>query len=278
MPQPPKRLTPSNSALDLFGSEVRRYRVLANHSIKQLADKIPYSPSFIGAVERAESHCERTFAEHCDAVLDTKEALAHLHDGLFGNKKDGFPEWFRKWPTVEEDARTLKVYNPIVVHGLFQTMDYANTLLFNDGHAVESRMARQAILTRTSPPPPRLVYILPESVLWYDVGGPDVMRPQLTSLVEADSAHVSIQIVPSGARHPGNEGEFMIATLASGEEIAYVETSARGIMMDAREDISTLRDRFDRISTQALPTTMSINLINRTIEEKWADGTGTNLA
>ncbi|TDC55564.1 XRE family transcriptional regulator [Actinomadura sp. KC345] len=278
MPQPPKRLTPSNSALDLFGSEVRRYRVLANHSIKQLADKIPYSASFIGAVERAESHCERTFAEHCDTVLDTKEALAHLHDGLFGDKKDGFPEWFRKWPGVEEEAETLKVYSPIVVHGLFQTMDYANTLLFDDSQAVESRMARQTILSRTNPPPPRLVYILPESVLWYDVGGPGVMRPQLNSLVEANSARVSVQIVPSGARHPGNEGEFMIATLPSGEEVAYVETGARGIMMDARKDISTLRDRFDAISTQALPTALSVDLINRTIEEKWTDGTGTDLA
>ncbi|WP_149259739.1 DUF5753 domain-containing protein [Actinomadura sp. K4S16] len=272
MPQPPKRLTPSNSPLDLFGSEVRRYRVLADHSIKQLADKIPYSASFIGAVERAECHCERNFAEHCDAVLDTKQALSHLHDGLFGDKKDGFPEWFRKWPGVEEDAGTLKVYSPIVVHGLFQTMAYASALLFDDSQAVESRMARQAILSRTTPQPPRLLYILPESVLWYDVGGPEVMRPQLQQLAQASSARVSVQVVPSGARHPGNEGEFMIATLSSGEEIAYVETSARGIMMNARQDISTLRDRFDAISTQALPVNLSVDLINRTLEEKWKDG------
>ncbi|NVI91071.1 DUF5753 domain-containing protein [Actinomadura sp. BRA 177] len=278
MPQPPKRLTPSNSALDLFGSEVRRYRVLANYSIKQLGDKIPYSPSFIGAVERAESHCERKFAEHCDNVPDTKQALAHLHDGLFGDKKDGFPEWFRKWPTVEEETGTLKVYSPIVVHGLFQTMEYASSLLFDDSQAVESRMARQAILSRTTPQPPRLLYILPESVLWYDVGGPEVMRPQLQRLAQANSARVSVQVVPSGARHPGNEGEFMIATLPSGEEISYVETPARGIMMDARQDISRLRDRFDAISIQALPVNLSVDLINRTIEEKWKDGKRTHLA
>ncbi|TDD33986.1 XRE family transcriptional regulator [Actinomadura sp. KC06] len=269
MPQPPKRLTPSNSALDLFGSEVRRYRVLANYSIKQLAAKIPYSPSFIGAVERAESHCERSFAEHCDTVLDTKQALSHLHDGLFGNKKDGFPEWFRKWPTIEEESGTLKVYEPIVIHGLLQTEDYASTLLFGDREAIEARLARQTILARTNPVPPRLVYVLPETVLWNNVGGPEVMRAQLKRLVDAVGPRLSVQVVPNGAVHPANQGAFALATLTGGEEIAYVPTAARGIMMEAREDISTIKDKFDTIRTQALPNNLSIDLINRTIDERW---------
>ncbi|MFC4052889.1 Scr1 family TA system antitoxin-like transcriptional regulator [Actinomadura syzygii] len=269
MPQPPKLLTPSNSPLDLFGSEVRRYRVLANYSIKQLAAKIPYSPSFIGVVERAESHCERAFAEHCDAVLDTKQALSHLHDGLFGNKKDAFPEWFRKWPTVEEEAGTLKVYSPIVVHGLLQMEAYASALLFGDSQAIDARMARQAILTRADPVPPRLIYVLPETVLWYDVGGRDVMRSQLDCLAGASNDRLSIQVVPNGARHPGNQGEFMIATLPGGEEIAFADSAGRGIMMDTREDIYRLKERFDAIATQALPTSLSADLIAHTIEEKW---------
>lgn len=269
MPQPPKRLTPSNSPLDLFGSEVRRYRVLANYSIRQLADKIPYSPSFIGAVERAESHCERDFAEYCDEALDTKQALAHLHDGLFGDKRDGFPEWFRKWPRVEEEAGTLKVYEPIVIYGLLQTEDYASTLLFGDREAIDARLARQAILTRTSPTPPRLIYLLPETVLWNDVGGPEVMRAQLQRLGEAVGPRLSVQIIPNGARHPGNHGTFTLATMPNGEEIAYVETAARGIIMDTREDKSNLKDHFDAIWTQALPAALSVDLIARTIEEKW---------
>ncbi|MEU8123674.1 DUF5753 domain-containing protein [Spirillospora sp. NPDC049024] len=269
MPQPPKRLTPSNSPLDLFGSEVRRYRVLADHSIKQLADKIPYSASFIGAVERAECHCERNFAEHCDAVLDTKQALSHLHDGLFGDKRNGFPEWFRKWPAVEEQAGTLKVYSPIVVHGLFQTLEYASALLFGDRQAIDGRMARQVVLTRTDPLPPRLIYVLPETVLSYDVGGPEVMGPQLEYLAEVINPRISIQVVPNGAVHPGNRGEFMIATLPGGEEIAFADSAGRGIMQDTREDICRLKETFDAISTQALPTRLSADLIKHTIEEKW---------
>lgn len=243
--------------------------MLANYSIKQLANKIPYSASFVGAVERAESHCERSFAEYCDAELGTKEALAHLHDGLFGNKKDAFPEWFRKWPSVEEESGTLKVYSPIVVHGLLQMEAYASVLLFGDRQAIDARMARQTILTRADPLPPRLIYVLPETVLWYDVGGPDVMRSQLNYLVEASNDRLSIQVVPNGARHPGNQGEFMIATLPGGEEIAFADSAGRGIMLDTREDIYRLKERFDAITTQALPTSLSADLISRTIEEKW---------
>ncbi|GAA4332743.1 Scr1 family TA system antitoxin-like transcriptional regulator [Actinomadura luteofluorescens] len=278
MPQPPKRLTPSNSPLDLFGSEVRRYRALVDHSIKQLADKIPYSASFIGAVERAECHCERNFAEHCDAVLDTKQALSHLHDGLFGDKKDGFPEWFRKWPAVEEQAGTLKVYEPTVIYGLLQREEYASSLLFGDREATDARLARQSVLTRTDPVAPRLIYVLPELVLWYDVGGPDVMRAQLQHLVDAIGPRLSVQVIPNGVPHPGNEGAFVLATLPDGKEIALAETAARGIMMDTREDISRLKDRFDAICTQALPTSMSADLITRTIGEKWNHEPRTRLA
>jgi hypothetical protein len=270
MPQPPKRLTPSNGALDLFGSEVRRYRELAGRmSIADLADKIPYSPSFVGAIERAESGCERGFAEACDEVLETKQALAHLHDGLFAKKVGGLPEWFKAWPGVEESAVKLAVYQPLVIYGLLQTDAYANVLLGQNSAAVEARMKRQAILSREDPPPPRVVYVFPEHVLWVDKGGPAVMYEQLGRLIKPPSPHTSIQVVPGGVPHLGNDGAFVIATLADGTEAAYVETSARGIMLDSRADISRLKDVFTDICTQALPVGMSAELINRTNEERW---------
>ncbi|MFC6882770.1 MULTISPECIES: helix-turn-helix domain-containing protein [Actinomadura] len=269
MPQPPKQLTPSNGALDLFGSEVRRYRERASLSIAALAELIPYSPSFVGAVERADSGCERGFAEAVDGVLDTHDALVHLHDGLFGKKSGAFPTWFEKWPRVEEKAGKLVVYQPLVIYGLLQTPEYANVVLGGDVTGVESRMKRQAVLTRDDPPPPRLVYVLPEHVLWLEKGGPDVMRAQLDRLVAAVASRASVQVIPAGVSHPGNDGAFVIATAPDGSETAYVETAARGIMLDATDDVSRLKDVFTDICTQALPVSMSIDLIERTNEERW---------
>ncbi len=268
MPQPPKRLTPSDGAAHLFGSEVRRYREMMGLSIAQLAEQINYSPSFIGAVERAESGCERGFAIACDAILDTREALVHLWDGLFSRRPGNpVPEWFVEWPIIEDESEALCVYNPSVVHGLFQTEDYAGKLLNGDNALVDARMARQTILTKANPP--SLVYLLPECVLWYDVGGAEVMRPQLERLCDAASPHVSIQVVPNGQIHPGNAGEFMLAKLARGVEVGYVETSARGMILDAHKDVATLEQRFSAIRAQALPVGMSIDLIHRTKEEHW---------
>ena len=130
-------------------------------------------------------------------------------------------------------------------------------------------MYTKTILTRTNPKPPRLIYLLPETVLWNDVGGPSIMRPQLQRLMEAVSPRLSVQIVPNGAPHPGNEGTFTVATLRGGEEIGFAETALRGILIEDREDISRLKERFDAIWTQALPVGMSVDLIKRTLDEKW---------
>jgi hypothetical protein len=169
MPQPPKELTPSDGAAHLFGSEVRRYRTLMGMSIAQLGEKIIYSPSFIGAVERAESGCERGFAVACDQALETKEALAYLWDGLFAKRPGNpVPEWFVEWPIIEDSAEALCAYNPCVIYGLLQTEAYAERLLSGDRAKIEARLARQAVLTK--PEAPHLVFLLPEAVLWYDVG------------------------------------------------------------------------------------------------------------
>jgi hypothetical protein len=61
----------------------------------------------------------------------------------------------------------------------------------------------------------------------------------------------------------------MIATLPGGEEVAFADSAGRGIMQDTSEGICRLKETFDAISTQALPTKLSADLINRTIEEKW---------
>jgi hypothetical protein len=268
MPRPPKELTPSNGAMDLFGSEVRRYRELAGLSIAVLAERINYSPSFVGAVERAESGCDRAIAEACDRELDTREALVHLWDGLFSRRPGTpVPEWFVEWPAIESKAEVLCVYDPCVVHGLLQTEDYARTLLFGDEDLLEGRLARQVAVTAQDGA--NVVYLLPEAVLWHDVGGLEVMRGQCDRLQAVVSPRLSIQVIPDGELHPGNEGGFMIATLPMGVEMGYVETAARGMILDAHKDVARLKERFSAIRSHALPVGMSVDLIGRTKEERW---------
>ncbi|MEV4670107.1 helix-turn-helix transcriptional regulator [Actinomadura sp. NPDC049382] len=269
MPQRPKRLTPSRGPLDLFGSEVRRYRTLAGLSLAQLAELIPYAPSTIGDVERGSSGCDRGFAEECDRVLDTRDALAHLHDGLFDGRSAAFPEYFAEWPDHEGQAEVLRSYQTMLVDGLLQTPAYAEVLLHGDETKVQGRLARQAILTRKEPAPPRIICLLPETVLWHRVGTAETMREQLLHLADMISPLVSLQIIPDGAPHSGHLGSFSIARLPSGESVAYCEGEPHGRIMDGCSVIERLNERFMDLSTYALSADQSGALIRQTAEERW---------
>ncbi|MFC9973980.1 DUF5753 domain-containing protein [Spirillospora sp. NPDC127200] len=266
MPQPPKKLTPRRSPLDFFGSQVRRYRELAGLSLAALADRIPFAASTIGAVERGECGCDRLFAEMCDQVLDTRDALAHLWDGLLDGRS-GFPSYFRAWPDQEAIAVTLRAYEPLVIYGLLQTEGYASALLYGDEKAVAARMERQSILTRDDSP--RVLYVLPERVLHSRVGTAEVMYEQLTSLAGVISPRLSVQVIPDGAPHPGNLGAFVVATLPDHSHVAYVAAEPRGRILDGRADIELLHERFADISSYALPKDQSAALIREVAEEKW---------
>ncbi|TYK50682.1 helix-turn-helix domain-containing protein [Actinomadura decatromicini] len=269
MPQRPKRLTPSSGPLDLFGSEVRRYRQLAELSLAQFADKIPFAASTIGEIERGETSCDRVFAEECDRVLDTRDALAHLHDGLFDGRSAAFPDHFARWPDYEQKAETLRSYEPLVIYGLLQTPSYAEVLLYGDQQAVQGRIDRQAILNRDEPPPPRLLYILPERVLRSRVGTAQVMYEQLYRLADAISPRLSVQVIPDGAPHPGNTGAFVIASLPGNLRTAYTACEPRGRILDGLSDVDQLHERFADISTYALPAEMSAALIREIADDVW---------
>lgn len=269
MPQRPKRLTPSRGPLDLFGSEVRRYRTLADMSLAQLAAVIPYAPSTIGEIERGESACDRGFAEDCDRVLDTRDALAHLHDGLFDGRSAVFPEYFAGWPEYESQAEVLRSYQTLLVDGLLQTASYAEVLLYGDQAKIKGRLERQAILTRDVPSPPRLVCLLPETVLWHRVGTAAIMREQLLHLADAISPRLSVQIIPDGAPHAGHAGSFSLARLPGGEVTAYCEGEPHGRIIDGRSVIERLNERFMDLSTYALSADQSKALIRQTAEERW---------
>lgn len=269
MPQRPKRLTPSRGPLDLFGSEVRRYRQLAALSLAQLADQIPYAASTIGEIERGESSCDRVFAEQCDQVLDTREALAHLHDGLFDGRTAAFPAYFAEWPEHESQAITVRTYQPLVIDGLFQTPAYANVLLYGNEKDVASRMERQAVLNREEPPPPRIVYLLPETVLWHRVGTTQIMYEQLHHLADAISPNQSVQVLPDGSPHSGHLGPFVLARLPGGDAVAYCEGEPHGRIVDGRTEIEQLHERFTDLATYALPADLSAALIRQTAEERW---------
>ncbi len=250
----------------IWGRVLARYRQSAGLTQQQLANMINFAPSYVSGAENGNIPASEDFAKACDKALKTDGALVIMLDY---RKAGVVPRWF-DWPKHEREARALYGFEPLVVHGLLQIPDYAMALL-RDEAAVAARLARQAILHREDPPPPLFVCVLHELVLYHQIGSTEVMRDQLRNLVaEALAARVQLHVLPNGVELPWVTGGFVLAKLDNTREVAYVETALRGMTLGDPEDIHVLNEAMELVRSQALPTKMSLDLINRTIEERWS--------
>ncbi|MFB9801453.1 helix-turn-helix domain-containing protein, partial [Streptomonospora salina] len=185
-----------------FGRELKRLRTKAGLSQHQLGKEIAVSHAMISAIERGARGARREHVEQFDQVLSTGGALLRSWERLSEN--NGLPSWFRGVASLEQQATEIKSFQPLLVHGLLQTEDYARTIL-RDGRPMDSdsaidelvygRMARQAAFTDGNMP--LLLGVLDETVIRRPVGGPTVMKPQLERLLQAsESSRVTLQVVP----------------------------------------------------------------------------------
>ncbi len=249
----------------IWGRELRHYRQAAGLTQAQMAQKIHFSESLISGIETGQLPASPDFAQACDTTLGTGGALHRLLDW---RRAQRFPLWFGKWRDKEQSATVLRAYEPLLVPGLLQTEAYARVVLRGDEIALVARLERQALLTRHDPQPPILRCILDEAVLSRPIGSAEDMREQLDHLVSIVGPRLSIQIVPHGM-HPGLLSGFAIATLEGGTDVAYVDTALRGFTVSEQDEVDQAVHRFESIRTEALPLSMSLDLIKRTAVEKW---------
>jgi hypothetical protein len=224
---------------------------------------------YVYLVEKGQSRCTREFAAAADKILKADGALVQFWEDLVMDA--AYPTWF-DWPSVEAEAADITGYSLAVVDGLFQTPAYASAILGGNKEAVDARIKRQEIWTRTDPPPPGYSLLLDEATLVREVGSPKIMYEQLEHLatMAADLAEfLTIQVIPPRGEHDGNSGSFMLATLEDRSQIAYVESAARGLTMSEPEDLATLTKSLRELRGMALPVAMSLEKIRRTAEEKW---------
>lgn len=250
----------------IWGRELRHYRKAAGLTQGQLAERIHFSESLISGVETGQLPASPEFADTCDETLATGGALRRLLDWRKGQV---FPPWFGRWADKEQVATSLRSYEPILIPGLLQTPEYALEVLYGDEAAVHARLARQEVLKREDPAPLRLRCVIDEAVLHRLIGSPKIMREQLEYLAALTTPRISVQVVPLGGMRAGLEAGFIIATLEGGSEVAYFDTAVRGLVTSDQDEIAAAVEKFEAIRIEALPLHMSMDLIRRTVEERW---------
>ncbi|PWU57988.1 hypothetical protein DLJ47_00715 [Micromonospora sp. S4605] len=184
--------------------------------------------------------------------------------------------WFRPWAELEQDATSIRSYQPLLVPGLLQTEGYARAVLATGGllapaeveQIVASRLQRQSILAATVPP--QLIAVIDEVVLRRLVGDRAVMAGQLAHLAAlAELEHVQVRVIPAdGPWHTGLAGPFVLARLPDGTELAYLDNQLRGQIVSDPLDVASLGRRWESVTGEAFPHRRSIELI-REVATTW---------
>ncbi|KUJ65005.1 hypothetical protein ACZ90_52625 [Streptomyces albus subsp. albus] len=272
----PKELDPSKSLEALYGKKLRRLRLRAGLTQRELGDRIPIAHSRIAQFELGNETPARDVSDALDSVL---EADGDLSD-LWGHINRTPPtEWRRKFEQFEAKAAKMIKYMAHTVPGLLQTEAYGRALFqarYGCDDRVEgllaSRLARQALLT--GPNPPMLWTVLDEAVLHRRVGDAAVMREQLGRLLKAqeESRRVVIQVIPfdTGA-HTAMGGSLTVLSFAHRPDVAWLENSRRGTLVEASNDVEEYALELDHLRALALPSDASAELIRSFLEGKYRD-------
>ncbi|MGQ4727343.1 helix-turn-helix domain-containing protein [Streptomyces sp. Ju416(a)] len=258
----------------LVGELIRIHRVRAGHTQKAAADVLLISESLMGAVERAERIPSRDLlmdAERAFAADGALEACCDLVD------EEKYPPKFLDWARLERLARVISAYETMLIPGLLQTEAYATALYRSRVPAyseeeivrhVEARLERQAVLTRK--PPPRIGYVIEESVLDRPLGGPEVLKEQLLHVLDCIERfnHLTVQVMPSGQHtHAGLNGPMQLMSTAEGRNLLFAEGQGGDRLISKPEQVSDQLDLFGILRAQALNPWKSAEIIEMKVRQ-----------
>lgn len=252
--------------LVLFADELRRARNEAGLTQEALGEAIQYSGSLVALVEQCRRSPGRDFTRRCDEVLKTGGRLGRIRDTL---AQEALMPWFREWASVEQEATRLCNYEIAYIPGLLQTEEYIQAMLARSGRLapdeveeqVAARLERQEVLTRKRPA--QYYAVLDDHVLRRQIGGPKVMQDQLVRLVEmAELPNVHLHVVPADVGlYEGLDGAFAIATMADGEDLAYLDHQLKGHVIERAVDVLPLRETWEAVRAEALPHRQTIDIL-----------------
>jgi transcriptional regulator with XRE-family HTH domain len=172
----------------------------------------------------------------------------------------------------ETEATAIRIFQPTVVNGPFQTRAYAQAVLnfwtpelpaLVREARLETRLRRgEQLLGRTDPPD--IYFIFDESLLHRPVGGLAVMAEQLRHLlVIMERPNVRVRVVPStqGAL-VAMLGPFLICDFGEEENaVLYRESLLLDEVVHATDTIARHRGYFEHLWDESLGETDSARLI-----------------
>lgn len=177
---------------------------------------------------------------------------------------------FATFLELEADAAALLQYSTMVVPGLLQTEPYMRAIMraarpqLDDDtieKRVDIRLKRQDAMRARGY---RRHFVIDQSCLYRQVGGPSIMADQLDYLVEvAQSRSVTVQVIPFEAGiHADLLWAFSVLTFADMPTVACIETLNGELYANAL-DSQRYAGHFDALRERALAEPMALALADK---------------
>jgi len=172
---------------------------------------------------------------------------------------------------LEIEAIRISSYEPCVIPWMYQTAEYARSVIRGTTprmvdnvleERVEARLTRQKLLTRESPP--RFWSVVDESVLRRRVGGVEVMRNQLSRMLElAALPNVTLQVVSfSVGAYQGLKNAFTFLEFRPPQSpVVFVESTAGNLYLERTADLEIHEESLQHMRGDALDPDNSVDLI-----------------
>ncbi|MGH3511433.1 MAG: helix-turn-helix domain-containing protein [Pseudonocardiaceae bacterium] len=272
-----------------LGAEIRRARETLGWSQEEAAERLGYkSMSTISKIEKGVQGLKIQQLAHFFEVLgiddpDQREQLRDLA------RKAGEPDWHQRYQGVVDDplgdylseveeATSLFVWNPVVVHGLLQIPDYERAVIEGSrawttaddiNRFVDMRAEhRKNMLDRD--PPLKIWTVVLEGLLRQEVGGRAVAQAQLEHLIHLarTDANITIQVLPLRAgAHAGMDGPFMLMSFTAGRDTVAIEGARALLHLNEPDTVEIYRTTSDHLKSDALGLKASLSLLNTIVKE-----------
>lgn len=252
-----------------LSEELRRLRHSARMTLDDVVKETEWSRGKLGNIESGER--QRPQVAEIRILLDTykvtdqetREAVLNL---CRQSRERGW--WVRyrdvlssKFVGFEAEASVICNWELAVVPGLLQVPEYveliSRTALVRDPkdvqRVVDARMKRQHVLFED--PPDDIWFVFDETALIRLKDHPEVLRAQVTHLVQAaEDPRITIQLVPHERLHPGTGGPFVIMDFPNTVDpsVVYLETDTDGLYLEEVDEVARYRKLFDHLRLTAL--------------------------
>ncbi|TDP92221.1 helix-turn-helix domain-containing protein [Labedaea rhizosphaerae] len=244
-----------------LGAEMRRLRVAAGFTGRQVASRTGWDPTKVSRVETGQIHIDISDVTWYLGVLRVPYEQAVPLITLCRQAKGNSGFWLSDHGAQLPDALSSLIYHEStstlsscyesqLVPGLLQIDRYAHKLISSEATrtkadieaGVQIRLERQEVLGRQGG---HFVFYIHENALRAMVGGPDIMHEQMLALAfHSSTPNVEIRVVPASVgADPALCGAFKLFEFEEHEPLVYLNNFiATSFWLEESDYVAPYRD------------------------------------